>query len=274
MYRTAWLMILLIFLFSCRKEEFQIVNLNGNKIIALGHGGMGVGWLYALNSQESILKCLNLGMDGSEFDVQMTKDSVLVAYHGLDLSDATSLKGRINSLDWADIKEAYYNEIPYFQNSIISLEQLFSNIDNIHKYKYTFDCKLNSEGNDINKFYETFINAVVKILQKYNIEENVYIESQNYDFLNLFKNKKPNYKLFIYPSSFDAGLNIALTLQLYGITISTRDITKEQIKIAHNNGLFVAIWNTHNAKENMAAIKKSPDFIQTDKVKNILKLLK
>jgi len=258
---------------SCKKEKNNIENLNGNRITALGHAGMGIGNTYPMNSYESIYKCLNLGMDGTELDVQMTKDSVIVAYHGQDLSDNTNIKGLINSLSWNEIKNTHYTQTPYLNYNIISLDQLFSNIENIQKYKFTFDCKLYNNNNS-KHFFESYINALVSLIQKYQLENNIYIESQSVEFLTLFKNIKPDYKLFIYPSSFESGLDIALTLGLYGITISTRNITKEQIKIAHDNNLLVAIWNTHSESDNIEAIKKNPDFIQTDKVKNLIKLIK
>lgn len=91
--------------------------------------------------------------------------------------------------------------------------------------------------------------------------------------MNVIKKQNPNYKLFIYPSSFESGLDIALALDLFGITISTRDITKEQIKIAHQNNIRVAIWNIHSASDNKEAIKKNPDFIQADNIGDLLKLL-
>ncbi len=258
---------------ACEKEEFNIVNLNGNKITALGHGGMGVAQVYPMNSYESILKCLNLGMDGTEIDVQMTKDSILVAFHGYELSDKTRLKGFVNSLSWNEIKNAHYTSAPYLNYSIISLEQLFSNIENIQKHKFTFDCQLYSDNNT-SQFRETYINAVINLIEKYHIENNIYIESPSVEFLALLKNKKPDYKLFLYSSSFESSLDIALSLSLYGITISTRDVTKEQIKIAHDNNILIAIWNTHSESDNIEAIKKNPDFIQTDKVKSLIKLLK
>ncbi len=264
----------LVALISCRKEKFNILNLNGNKITALGHAGMGIEDTYPINSGESILKCLNLGVDGTEFDVQMTKDSVLVLHHGNDLSDNTNLKGVINSLNWSEVKNAYYTATPHLKYSIISLDQLFSKIENIQKYKFTFDCKLYTNTNNIDRFYESYINAVVNIIQKYRVENNVYIESQSEYFLDLFKNKKSDSKLFIYRSTFESGLDIALSKGLFGITISTRNITKEQIKIAHDNNLLVAIWNIHSKSDNVDAINKNPDFIQTDKVKNLIKLLK
>jgi len=261
-------------LLSCKKEEFHISNLNGNKITALGHAGMGIGDTYPMDSYESIIKCLNLGMDGSEFDVQLTKDSVLIAYHNKDLSENTNVKGFVNSLNWNELQDAFYTETPYLNYSIISLEQLFSNIDNLHEYKFTFDCKLYTNHKNINEFYTSYINALINIINKYQIKNNIYIESQSETFLCLLKNKEPTYKLFIYPESFESGLETALSIGLYGITISTRNITKEQIEIAHKSNLFVAIWNTVTKSDNVEAIKKNPDFIQTDKVKYLLKLLK
>lgn len=134
--------VFLLFFCSCKKEKFDIENLNGNKILALGHGGMGLGDTYPMDSAESILHCLNLGMDGTEFDVQMTADSVLVAYHDSELSQSTNLKGTINSLNWSEVKNAHYKETLYLNYTIISLDQLFSNLPNPQQYKFTFDCKL------------------------------------------------------------------------------------------------------------------------------------
>lgn len=264
--------ILLIFLFiACKKEDFNIDNLN-DEIIILGHGGMGIGQAYPMDSFESILKCINSGANGSEMDVQLTKDSVLVAYHSKDLSDNTNLSGVINDLNWNEIKNAYYVNTPYLNYKIISLDQLFSNIDNIRDYKFTFDCKLYTNKNSTD-FQNIFANSIVKIIDKFGIENCVYIESQSKDFLIKLKGKNENYKLFIYPSSFENGLKTALDLDLYGITISTEDISKDQIEIAHSNNLYVAIWNTHSKNKNIEAVKKNPDFIQTDRVEHLVRLL-
>ena len=262
-----------LFFLSCKKEKFEIVNLNGNKILALGHGGMGLGNTYPMDSAESILQCLNLGMDGSEFDVQLTADSVLVLFHDTELSQSTTLKGVINSLNWSEVKTAHYKETLYLDYSIISLEQLFSNLPDPQKFKFTFDCKLYTENKNTLQFYDCYSRAIIRILEKYQLENNAYIESQSAEFLQLFKAKKSDYKFFIYPGSFEEGLKTAQTLGLYGITISTHNITAEQIKIAHDLNFWVTVWNTHTDNDNREAIKKNPDCIQTDKVKHLLKIL-
>lgn len=264
----------ILFSIACKKEKFDIVNLNGNKIIGLGHGGMGPSSSYPMDSYESLAECLSMGADGTEFDVQMTRDSILVLYHDPDLSSNTNLKGYINSLDWSEVKAARYNQTLYLNYSILSLDDFFSHIKNPDQYKFTFDCKLHTENTNINAFYVSYINAVTRMIHQYQLENNVYIESQNQDFLTLFKKKEPSSKLFIYPSSFESGMDIATSAGLFGITISTRDVTKEQIKLAHDHNLWIAIWNTHTEEDNKEAIRKNPDFIQTDKLKNLMKLLK
>lgn len=265
---------MLVGFLSCQKNNFNIKNLNGNKITALGHAGMGIGNTYPMNSFESISKCLNAGTDGTEFDVQMTKDGVLVAYHGYDLSEDTDLTGVINSKTWDEVKVAKYKSTLFLNYSIIGLDELFSNIKDLQKYKFSFDTKLYLESENVDQFYEQYITAVIALIEKYEVGENVYIESQSVDFLKKMKSLKPNYKLFIYPESFESGFDIAKSEDLYGITISTRSVTKEQIKQAHDNNLRVAIWNTHSKRDNVEAIRKNPDFIQSDKVKNLVKLLK
>lgn len=274
MKESKIILLLFLVLVSCKKEEFTIENLNGNKITALGHAGMGIGNTYPMNSFESVLKCLNLGMDGSELDVQLTKDSVLVAFHDQDLSEKTNLKGLINSLNWSELKDAVYTQTLYLNYSVVSLEDLFSHIQNRQKYKFTFDCKLYNANTDKGQFYESYISALVKLIEKYQLENNVYIESMDKDFLDRLGNRRPDYKLFIYPESFETGLNTALESGLTGITISVHDISAEQIKTAHQNNLLIAVWNVHTESDNIDAINKNPDFIQTDKVENLIKLLK
>lgn len=274
MKKQLYFLILFLSLISCRKKEISITNLNGNKITVLGHGGMGIDSNYPMNSYEGILKCLNLEADGTEFDVQMTMDSVLVLYHSEDLSDETNIKGKVHSMNWSDVKKARYNEIPYLQYSIISLDQLFESLGDIKKYQFTFDCKLYTSSIDLNQYYKSYINAISRIIQKYQLQDKIYIESSTKEFLTMFKNNQSNLKLFINPPDFETGLSISLTEGFYGITISNRNITKEQIKIAHDNQIHIAVWNVHSKSDNIEAVKKNPDFIQTDNVKSLVRLLK
>lgn len=235
---------------------------------------MGFSTTYPVNSYESILKCLNLGADGTEIDVQMTKDSVLVAFHDQGLSESTNLKGGVNSLTWNEIKEANYIQTHYLNYSILSLDQLFSNIENLHTYRFIFDCKLYTSGTNTSQFYTSYMNAIIALMQKFKLQNNVYLASSSIGFISLFKNKNSDCKFLINPLSFTAGFDTALSFNLFGIQMSTNNISPEQIKMAHDNNLWVSIWETHSNEDQKKAIKKNPDFIITDNVKGLVKLVK
>ena len=260
---------------SCQKEDviFEINNLNRDMITVLGHGGMGIASTYPMNSFESFANCINLGGDGTEMDVQMTKDGVLMAFHDYDLSTKTNLKGVINSLNWDEIRNGYYNETPYMKYSLVSLEQVFSNIENVENYRFTFDCKLYRETTADDTYFDQFAEAIIAIAEKYQLQRRICIESTDKQFLSLLQQKRSRYKLFIHPENFEEGLNTAISMGLYGITISTNLINTERVKAAHAAGVRVAVWNAHSDQENLSAVQMNPDFIQTDNLKYLVTLL-
>jgi glycerophosphoryl diester phosphodiesterase len=270
------LTLLSLFILSSCKEEiiiFKIDNLNRDMITVLGHGGMGIASTYPMNSFESIANCINLGTDGSEIDVQMTSDGVLVAFHDYDLSTKTNLKGVVNSLTWDQIKNGRYNETPYASYAVISLEQLFANIPNVSEYRFTFDCKLYTESGEDGVYFNQFAEAIIATAEKYGLERRICVESNDKEFLKVLQAKRNRYRLFIYPESFEEGLNIAKEYGFYGITISNNMISAAQIEEAHSSGIRIAIWDAHSEQQNYEAVEKNPDFIQTDDVRYLVGLL-
>ncbi len=264
----------LFFFVACTKETYDVVNLNDNAISKLGHGGMGIGNLYPMNSMESLTKCLNLGVDGVEFDVQLTKDNVLIAFHDRDMSGISSNSGLVRSKTWDEIKGSTYTNIPFTSYDVVSVDEIFSAFSGNKKYLYTFDCKLYYENEIFEHYCDDFIHAIIDIVEKHNLENNVLIESNNTYFLKTMQELKPDFKLFIYPQTFEDGLQIAKDLNLYGITISNDKISAQQVALAHAHNIRITLWNVKNKKQNIDAIKKNPDYIQTDDVRSLLKLLK
>jgi glycerophosphoryl diester phosphodiesterase len=272
MIKKALIIASICFLISCTKQDYEIENLNGDSIKALGHGGMGLNHTYPMNSLESVLKCLNLGMDGTELDVQMTKDSVLIAFHDADLSSSTNLKGLVNEYNWSDLAKGIYTESPFLGYNILSLRQLFAQIENLHQYHFSLDIKLNTET-DMDSYMKTFISTLINLIEEFDLTNNIYIESQHPEFLSRLKAQKPAYKLFIYPSSFETGLKTAVEMELYGISISNEIVTKDQIESAHDQQIRVMVWKLQSIASNKEAILKNPDIIQTDQVAGLLRLL-
>lgn len=274
MNKFPFFLFLIFISYSCHTEHFEIENLNDNKIMVLGHGGMGSGLTHPTNTLESISECLSLGADGTEIDVQLSKDGVLIAFHDRDLKDNTNLEGIINDYNWSEIKDAKYTNIPFLEYSVVSLDELYKNLISPNKFTFSFDLKLYNGSEEAQLYLTRFANALIHFIEKNNLEENVFIESQHIPFLSQLKELNPSIRLLYYPYEFEFGLQKAIEMNLHGISISMDNISKEQIKKAHDNSIHVALWSVNSRRKNQEAIRMNPDIIQTDRLENLLDLLK
>jgi len=264
----------LFLLLACTKEEhtYIIDNLNNNKITILGHGGYGVNSIdYPLNSIEAIMLGIASHADGSEIDIQLTKDSVLVAYHDVNLDDATYGHGKVYEYNWDQINSLEYRSTPYSSYKLADLDMIFAKLSN-QNLTFTLDIKL-PEPNDTVTNHNTFQNAILKLLNKYNMVSSVTIESSSVGFLNGLKNKNPNLLLYFYYADFTEALHQAVLQNYTGITLRTDNISKEQIQQAHDANIKVAVFGA-NAQNHDETIRKNVDIIQTDNVPHLVHLLK
>ena len=263
---------------ACHRDPplYKINNLNGNVISAFGHGGMGFGFKYPIDTYESIEPCLRIGSDGSEMDIQMTKDSVLVVYHDIHLEDGTLCQGTINDKLWPEIWGCHH--ISPFSSSLNlkSFHDLMNDLSaagyNIHNYTFTFDCKLYTHSPNRNAFLNQYANAILKVLDEFELQNNLLIESQDTTFLRILQNKRSGLKLFIYPSHFADGFAIAKSMHLYGITTNIQEVNASQVQLAHDNDIRVTLWGIDTEGKNIEAISKNADFVQTDKIIDLLKV--
>lgn len=258
---------------SCQKD-YKVVNLNGNEIAIVGHGGMGISSFYPINTAESFLKAIETGADGIEIDVQLTKDSVLVCFHNRDLEGNTNLSGLIHSKNFDELLSGMYQTSSASAYDIISLQNAFELLKNRQEFIFVLDCKKNTSTEISYKNYRSiYFRSLVRLINQNGLIGNVIVESQDTQFLSLIHAKLPAVKLMFYPADFQEGFEVASKLGLYGITVSNSQVTKAQVKLAHANNLRVALWNVNTRQKNKQAIEKNPDYIQTDRLSHLVKLL-
>ncbi|WP_338790661.1 glycerophosphodiester phosphodiesterase family protein [Bernardetia sp. MNP-M8] len=277
-FQILTLVLFFIFSFSSCKQEDININLSERDIKVIGHGGMGIGQVYPMNSYESIMYALTLGSDGVEIDVQMTKDGVLVAFHDEELDIKTNKKGKIHEQNWNEIKDAQYtSSAPYTKYRVIRLEDIFEHLPNLENYVFSLDIKSFSSSTSP-VYYNQLNTALISLLEKYEQKRNlnlnkVYIELKRTDLIESLQKERPNYQIFAY-EDFEIAMEKARKYNLRGITVQTDNLTKENVEQAHQEGFLVATLNTHSNNKNIEAINKGVDYIQTDKVKHLLKVLK
>jgi glycerophosphoryl diester phosphodiesterase len=261
----------LVITVSCSKDPatFHLENLNNNEIGCFGHAGMGFYSACPVNSWPGFESCLNRGADGTEMDIHMTKDSVLVITHSSKLQDNTSCSGDIKDMNWADMNNCEVQS-NFFKNSkLLSIEEFIEKIPHPKNYTFTWDIKLS----DFNQaYYGVYARAIVNTINKYDLNEHVFIENPFADFLQVIKDKKSNTHLFILAEDFEEGLQQVKQHDFFGLSMHTNQVTAEQVKQAHNNNIRVTIYGVLSEKENYAAVEKCPDFMQTDDINYLLKI--
>lgn len=264
--RYIFLVAIVSLLTTCGKEkDFKVENLNHNIIMILGHGGMGDLYKYPNNSLEAIIPVIGIGADGTEVDVHLSKDSVLVLYHDEDLGSATNCAGYISDYTYEEISYCWYStmlaEIPVY-----SVEQMFQALPDLNNLYFCFDTKLQPSLFHDEEYRKRFLRAIKSLCEKYGMTDNVFIEG-DLNFHLLAKELGLTNKGIVIGSNVDE----AAEHEIFGIG-TTLDTEAAEIEYAHSKGLYVMMWGAKTDIGNKIAIRLNPDFLQTDKPIPILML--
>ena len=237
----------------------------------IGHGGMGNDATFPMNSREALLGGLALGIDGVEFDVQLTADTVLVAYHDQDLSTLTVCTGLINSKIWAELANCPNTaggDIPY---PIVRLDSVLIQAALDYPFTdFTLDCKLFAAG-DWWSYLHAFTSAVINLNEEPALHGRFVVECQVDDFLGLMRNEQPGIPLFLYATDLPGDVDRAFRLGCAGITMNNAKISEAEVQHAHKAGLQVALFGVGSSWGHNDALAKRPDRLQTDAPEELLR---
>ncbi len=238
------------------------------KIIA--HAGTGDGLDHPKNSREALLSALEIGADGIELDVQLTRDSVLVIYHDQDLNSLTACNGIINSMSWIELQECP----PQIDGRTFRIERVDSLLLTAAKLHpdaiFMLDCKLFAHA-EWWPYLEAFTDALVQLDRHRSLKGRLMIECMVDDFLLLLQRKNDQIALFIYGKDPEHLMHRAITSRYTGITIHDREIDAGEVRKAKGLGLQVALLGVGNSFDHWWALRKRPDLLQTDSPEDLVK---
>ncbi len=250
------LLLLPLLLSACAAPE------PGNTRI-IGHGGSGTSADLPMNSSEALLGGLHAGLSGIEMDVQLTADSVLVAYHDATLGATTSCSGRVNDRTWSELRAcpAIYRGKAY---PIVRLDSLLAIIAKQYPHaECTFDCKLDT-GGDWWSYLHAFADALAG-LHDGAPTLRINVECQLPEFLHLIAQRRPAMDTYLYATRFDPTvLDTAMARGCKGITIANERITAEQVISTQRRGLAVTLFGVATVGEHREAFSKRPERVQSD----------
>jgi len=278
------LIALYFFCNACEKiNTNNLTNLTGNRIMVLGHRGNGINGMYPGNTMESMEAGIDeLGADGIEMDIQISKDGELMLFHNEELASITSCSGKINSHEKNELEECLYDaavfNAPLQDYHLATLDAVFERFKNYSPLPVFFlDTKhIYVEENytdSMNQFNAVFGNAIHDLISKHKLEQVVLVNSGNKELLMYMKNNFPSLKLLLHADNFENGLSTAQSLGLFGITLYYSNITKEQMETAHAANIRVALWGVGSVSSCRETVRLFPDYVKTDNITYLLSLL-
>lgn len=230
----------------------------------IGHGGLGAAAEQPMNSTMALLGGLALGIDGVEMDVQVTADSVLVAYHAQLLEELTPCAGLVNAFRWPQLMDCPNTREGDRSYPLARLDSLLQEAAVRYPHAdFTLDIKLFAVG-DWWDYLETVTDALVRLHAMHTLRGRLVVECQVDDFLKLLHRKDPELPLFLYATDAADGLTRARDIGCAGITMDNGRMTAEQVADAHTQGLQVALFGVGGWWSHRQALGKRPDRVQTD----------
>ena len=246
---------------NCNRYSFDIFK-KDHKLFIEGH--RGVNREFYQNSINSFKRAIEYGLDSIELDIWLTKDKIPVILHG---GDEGQLYGHIKDVDEKLTvknltleellklklkgKEKDNQTVPTF-NEVLDLckNKIFINVElkdpNVNE-TFTEVIKLIEEKKMINQIaISSFIHDYYELILKYNNEHDEKIE---FGFLYYDKNEKGVIKK---PLNFN--------YKGFSMNIYQKDITKEIVDKAHENGMAVLIWFKMKDQESNELYQKLFDY--------------
>ncbi len=256
----------LVFL-ACSKDVslYNISNLNNNKVLVFGHGGMGYRNKLPMNTAASVEECIQSGADGVEVDLQMSSDGKLFFYHDNLLEDATDCAGAIAALSAEEISSCHYHK-GRKKHNVLNANDFFSQ-GKLQNRLIAFDCKPQA-----GQPAEKFAHALALLINRYTLEDVALVESHDINLLQLLKVKLPGAQTYLYCNNAAEAFAVQDSIGLSGFTIHMEKVNADQVAEAHKKNLKVSLFGAGTEAANLRALQLSPDHIQTDCLLHLLQV--
>ena len=227
-----------------------------------------------------------LGVDALEFDLQMTKDDVLVAFHDREFDKLTNAAGLVRDMTFAemqktvDVSESYekYADVLVSPPSIESIFERFAGTD----LKFNVEIKTEIGLKDI------VAEKLCSLLEEYRVEGRMLVASFDSESLVAFR-QRCGHAVATSGSAEETekslipillGLDrwwlrpgylsvLQLPLEAAGFDLTDKKI----IERAHAHGMAVQYWVVNDEEEMRKVIESGADGILTDEVEKLMSVL-
>lgn len=229
----------------------------------IGHGGQGTDGAYPMNSEASLQGALEQGLYGIELDVQLTKDSVLVAHHGLEPLVGRCTR-RINDHTWQELAGCATPNGPEGTFHGVRVDSLLARCATRYpRAEFTFDVKLNT-SDDWWSYLHAFSKGIAELHREFDLGGRLLVECQTADLLKAMALDAPEVTTFLYTVDAEHAITEARKLGCKGITMQVGKFSTAQAQRIKAAGLELTVFGVSGPWTLRRALRLQPDRIQID----------
>ncbi|MDR0754519.1 MAG: hypothetical protein LBF04_03940 [Prevotellaceae bacterium] len=234
--------------------------LGDNRVVA--HRGAWKADKLPENSVASFKRAIELGCGGSEFDVYLTADSVLVLNHDADFQGLPVEKSTLAQL----------------QQKKLSNGETVALLDDIMKIlisQETAIAFLEIKPSAVSK--EHGFAAVDKILEtvdRYKAEDWIFYISFDYSYLQRIKEKKPNARVAFLSETQNTGDIVFDRKTGMDFNYKVFKSNEDMINAARIKGININVWTVNDPNDMKYFLEHGADYITTDEPILLLELEK
>jgi len=275
-YSTICIIVLL------RLYDYYVINKNKNKKIKVQiHGHRGSRGDFPENTLYAFKHAIENNIDFIELDLQITKDDEIIIYHDKNINTkiCNGVSKPIKSLLLKEIKEydcgskkniKFPNQQTIPGEKIPTFIELINLLQTDYKHKkilMNIEIKTEKSLDADNEVYH-FSSTLVKLLHKYNITNDVIIQSFDVRALKYIKEIdstiKTSYLIEDDLPNIDTLINASKNLGVKIISPDYKLIDKKIVKKLHENGFEVLPWTINDIIALKQNIEYGVDGIITD----------
>lgn len=268
-----------------RLYDYYVSNASNKYTKIKIHGHRGARGMLPENTLAALKYAIENKIDVLELDLQMTKDKEIIIYHDKNINTdiCNGISKPIKMLSLKEIKEYdcgskknvnFPNQQPISGEKIPTFIELIHLIQSEYKYKtieMNIEIKTEKSLDADDEVYE-FSNNLIGILHKYNITNNVIIQSFDVRALKNVKEIDPSIKtsyLIEELSSLDNLIQISKQLGVKIISPEYKLMNKNIVTQLHENGFEVLPWTINDINILKQNIEYGVDGIITDYPKQL-----
>ncbi len=209
-------------------------------MIIIGHRGASGNC--AENTRSAFLEAIKLNLKMLEFDVQITKDGVLVLSHDYNMFRQTGVDMMIKDSTYdalLDLNMAHYKpELP--KEKILTLDEVFEIVPD--------DVMLNIEIKNMPYYQNRVVSKLLESIEKYNRHHSVLVSSFDHHLLSRLYQLDSSIKIGVltYANLFNMSSYINnLNFKVYSVHMNYQMVKGKVVEELINSGYKVYVWTVN-----------------------------